>query len=305
MEIDTTPRVSVIIPTRNRLPLLKKALKSVEEQTFGNLEIIVVDDASDDDTAEFLREEMEKGRLRVIRHESRAGGGKARNSGILAAKGDFIAFLDDDDEWLPKKLEKQLPLFDDPQVGLVYTGTELVQTDHQLSYYALPDITGHVFETMLIENRIGTTNTVVLRAALARETLFDESLPARQDYDLWLRIAKTHKFAGVREALVKVYSRKTLSRITSNVENYVEAINTINRKYSDDISRLSAGRQRQRMAEQHFFLASQALKANNLRLSRSYYRKSFSVKFSLKAFGAWGASFFGTNALLQLRKLKG
>jgi glycosyltransferase involved in cell wall biosynthesis len=108
---DTTPLVSVVLPTFNRAHLLKSALASVLSQTYKNLEIIVVDDASTDDTQQVVAV-IKDHRLRYIRHVATKGGSAARNTGILAAIGSYIAFLDDDDEWYPEKVEAQLEWLD-------------------------------------------------------------------------------------------------------------------------------------------------------------------------------------------------
>src|SRR5262245_45342203 len=116
-------RVSVIIPTHNRADFLRGALSSVLNQTYQNFEIIVVNDASTDDTAKVVAA-FEDERIRFIRHDTNKGGSAARNTGILASKCDYIAFLDDDDEWLPDKLRKQMEILlaSPPEVAGVYTG---------------------------------------------------------------------------------------------------------------------------------------------------------------------------------------
>jgi glycosyltransferase involved in cell wall biosynthesis len=99
--------VSVVIPTYNRASLLGRAIKSVLEQTYQDFEIIVVDDASTDNTEEVVRNLRDR-RIRYLRHEKNRGGSAARNTGIRAAWGQYIAFQDSDDEWLPEKLKKQM-----------------------------------------------------------------------------------------------------------------------------------------------------------------------------------------------------
>ncbi|TSD66485.1 glycosyltransferase family 2 protein [Inquilinus sp. KBS0705] len=305
MQIENLPLVTVIIPTKNRLPLLKNALNSVYQQTYKNLEIIVVDVCSDDGTAEFLKAESKKNKITVCTSDKIVKAGKARNIGIKAATGSLIAFLDDDDEWLPEKLSKQVPIFDDSETGMVYSGVQLVNVDQNLTYEVQPTVSGYIFNDLLIENKIGTTNTVVLRSSIIKELLFDEDLPAREEYDLWIRISKNHKITGLSTPLARIYSRNTLSRISSDVKNYVDAIGLINDKFKDDIEKLPADKRSKRQAEQLFFLASQSVKANNLSLARKYYFKSSLTKFSVKAAGSFVASFFGIKALLLMRKLKG
>ncbi|RLF83553.1 glycosyl transferase, partial [Thermococci archaeon] len=105
------PTVSVIIPTYNRANLLKRAIASVLNQTFTDFELIVVDDASPDNTPEVVRS-INDGRIRYVRLKKNSGGPVARNTGIRKARGRFIALLDDDDEWLPNRLELQIKKFE-------------------------------------------------------------------------------------------------------------------------------------------------------------------------------------------------
>ena len=297
--------VTVVIPTKNRRELLEKALNSVYQQSHSNLEILVINDHSTDDTEQFLNNEIANGnRLRMLIPEESKGAAHARNLGISQATGQFIAFLDDDDEWLPTKIEQQLIKFDNPEVGLVYTGAEIVVTDLGFSYYSKPTLRGNVFENLLIENYIGTTNTVVLRAEIAKKLWFDTSLAARQDYDLWLRVAKEWQIEGVSEPLTRVYSRNSLKRITSDVNNYIDGIKYINQKFEQDIQRLSKQLKIKRKAAQLFFLGSQSVKANNITLARRYFLKSTLAKPSIKAFVSLCASWCGIRTVLNLRRLK-
>ena len=124
-------KISVIIPTHNRADILPRAIKSVQDQTRPVDEIIVVSDGSTDSTEEVVRQLAEKdSRIRLIAYHPGHNGNYARNKGIEAASGEFIAFLDDDDEWLPKKTELQMELFEkDPGVGLVYSSQNcIIQT---------------------------------------------------------------------------------------------------------------------------------------------------------------------------------
>ena len=115
------PLVSVIIPTRNRVEMLCRAVNSVLSQTFDNLECIVVDDESHDNTEKVINS-FEDDRLKYFRHEKNKGASAARNTGIRQSQGEFIAFLDDDDEWLDEKLEKQVNLLENlpSKYGMVY-----------------------------------------------------------------------------------------------------------------------------------------------------------------------------------------
>jgi glycosyltransferase involved in cell wall biosynthesis len=125
--------VSVIIPTCNRSTLVTRAIQSVLTQTYTNLECIVVDDASNDNTGEVVNS-FDDDRLIFIRHDKKQGASAARNTGIKHSKGDFVAFLDDDDEWIATKLEKQVPLLKGlpERFGMVYCWMDYYDANNKL-----------------------------------------------------------------------------------------------------------------------------------------------------------------------------
>ena len=296
--------ISVIIPTRNRLELLKSALQSVYSQTYRNIEIIVVDDMSEDGSQEYLTKLSDEGTVRYYRNETTQGGAVTRNRGIMEASGKFIAFLDDDDEWMPRKLEKQVRLFQNPTVGLAYTGIELIYVDMGFSYFSIPTINGLIFKEQLIENKIGVTSAMMIRSSVAKSYLFDTNLTAREDYELWLRISRDWEVVGIQEPLAKIYARDTLKRITSDVSAYDKAISLIDTKYKEDIDNLTEQEKIRRRAEQLFFLGSQSIKANNIGQARRYYFKSLQTRFNVKSLASLLASVGGVRGVLNLRRLK-
>jgi glycosyltransferase involved in cell wall biosynthesis len=202
------PKVSVIIPTHNRADFLRGALSSVLNQTYQNFEIIVVDDASTDDTAKVVAAFNDE-RIRFLQHENNRGGSAARNTGILASQCDYIAFLDDDDEWLPDKLRKQIEvLVACPQeVGGVCTGClDVDKANGKVIRQRIPTKRGNISRELLIENCIGGTSSMLLRKVCLQQVgLFDESLPRSQDYDLWIRISREFLFECIQEPLFKYH----------------------------------------------------------------------------------------------------
>ncbi len=202
-----TPRVSVVIPTRNRERLLPLAVGSALDQSLRDLEVIVVDDASDDRTADVVAG-FSDGRVRYHRQPSRRGGSAARNAGIEAARGAFVAFLDDDDEWLPDKLERQLALFGaNPGVGIVYSSYVVVDRESgDVLFRKAAECRGDLSRDLLVRNVLGNTSSVVVRrSCLEGAGRFDEELPSFEDWDLWLRLAPLHRFDFVENDLVKYY----------------------------------------------------------------------------------------------------
>lgn len=215
--------VSIVVPTYQRPTFLDRALKSVFAQSHRRWEVVVVDDNERSSearraTEQFMRRYQDGGRVRYLKHERNKGGAAARNTGILAAAGEYVAFLDDDDEWLPSKLEKQLALFAGADRCLVaYTGYRVVDATGAPLSTKLPAWRGDILERLLARNDIGTTSSLLCRReALLEAGLFDEALPASQDYDLYLRLAQRCAFDYVAEPLV-VFHNHAAGRITGNV----------------------------------------------------------------------------------------
>jgi len=183
------PEVSVIIPTYNRSQKALRALASVLSQTFRDYEIIVVNDGSTDDTATALEPFFPK--IRYLFHSNNRGVSAARNSGIRVSASPFLAFLDSDDYWLPEKLSTQVAYFKSiPRAVACQTEEIWLRRGRRVNpqkKHIKP--TGDIFASSL-ERCMVSPSTVMLKRSLLDEVgLFDESLPACEDYDLWLRIA--------------------------------------------------------------------------------------------------------------------
>lgn len=195
------PRVSVVIPTRNRRDLLISALTSVLRQTFQDFEIIVVDDCSEDDPQKIVKE-MDNSKIRCISHEVQKGEAVARNTGIKNARGELIAFLDDDDEWFPEKLALQVELLEKSgnHVGGVYTGYWVVNLENKEPLLQIiPEKRGDIYKSLLRDNVIGTPSTVMLRKqVIERIGLFDDNLAYYVDYDFFIRISKHYNFENIK-----------------------------------------------------------------------------------------------------------
>jgi glycosyltransferase involved in cell wall biosynthesis len=248
--------VSVIIPYYDRLELLPRALKSVVEQTYNNLEIIIVDDASHQDPTGVMAT-FDDARIVYVRHDTNQGVSGARNTGIDRAKGDLISFLDSDDEWLPTKVEKQLD-------ALRAKGKE-----HQVCYCfseVVSDETGKVVEVNAFRGEgdvihpvligsggsPGWTGLVILvnELMIAKEDLkrvgsFDERYRMHEDWELLIRLAQTYKFACVKEVLVRNHKHK-LGHIGDRYEYIPEVRHLMFEAHKDIYAK-------DRAASSHFF----------------------------------------------------
>jgi teichuronic acid biosynthesis glycosyltransferase TuaG len=204
--------VSTITPSYNAEGYIAEAIGSVLGQTHHDWELIVVDDGSTDGTASVVKEfSDEDPRVRYL-YRKNGGQAAARNTGIRAARGDLVAFLDADDLWLPERLEAQLAVMEETGVDLVYTDGFIFSEDGSESvterFHILPGAARGVemFRTLFTSNRIGTLSVLVKRSALDAVGLFDEDRAYQncEDYDLWLRLARRGaSFYGMPEKLVR------------------------------------------------------------------------------------------------------
>ena len=187
------PCVSIIIPTYNAAKTIGDALASVRAQTFTDYEVIVVDDASTDDTVAVANSESSNlPNYRIISRPSNGGPAAARNAGISAAKGEWIAFLDGDDAWLPWKLDLQFELVKAHDTCDAFCGTSIAMgAPAPLPHAGIQSGLVRTFTTreLAIRNEVATSTVLARKSALERAELFDEQFRGPEDYDLWMRLA--------------------------------------------------------------------------------------------------------------------
>ena len=205
---DANPRVSIVITTHNRSAMLPRAVRSVLAQTYEDYELIIVDDCSTDDTPDVMRTFVDS-RIRVVRHADNMGQSAAINTGIRLAHGEYIAFLDDDDEWVDQKLSRQVCAFDnsDPRVGLVYTWFDHVDATDGVPHAAGRSvISGDISEEMLGWKLPAPTSTYLVRTEAARGVCgFDEELRMGVDRDFVARLSMRWHVAVVPEVLMLMH----------------------------------------------------------------------------------------------------
>ena len=195
-----SPLVSVVIPTHNRANVLMRAIRSVFSQTYPNIEIIVVDDGSEDGTATILRG---LSGTRTVR-QSNKGVSAARNAGIAKSRGKLVAFLDSDDEWRPEKIQKQVSLYHTEKPEFICHCNELWMRDNKVvNQKGIHTKQGGFFFMRALERCLISPSAVIIsRVLLDRVGWFDEALEAAEDYDLWLRITAFYEVDFVDEQLV-------------------------------------------------------------------------------------------------------
>jgi glycosyltransferase involved in cell wall biosynthesis len=207
--------VSVVIPTRNRRARLLQALGSVREQLGVNIEIVVVDDGSTDGTQDAL-EEIAKGEpgFKYVRHEIPLGGGGARNAGVSLARGNYIAFLDDDDQWLAGKLKRQLAAFNEhPEVLAISCGFIIDSSRNEKVIH--PHLPNNRQELLRANILGGASVCLVRKSAFQQIGGFDTKLRSGQDWDLWLKLHAMGPIYLCDDALVRYFQHHDGS-ITDN-----------------------------------------------------------------------------------------
>lgn len=214
------PLVSVVLPTYERPERLRRAVRSVVDQTYENVELLVVDDHSPTPAAESLSDvDLGGTETRHVRHERNRGANEARNTGIRRSDGAYVAFLDDDDEWKPTKIQKQVEAFEasGPDLGVVYTGSEFRYDEYtrQVAY----DHAGDVTTDILSGESFGSFSTLLVdRETIEEAGLPDASFPSWQDREWLLRLSTCCTFEPVTELLTVRWCLDTGDRINDNFE---------------------------------------------------------------------------------------
>lgn len=234
--------VSAIITTHNRLPLLKRAVASVRAQTYRNMELIVVDDRSTDGTRAWC--EAQDFRYIPISPEEIGGGNYARNQGVTHARGEYVAFLDDDDAWLPTKTERQVALLERTGSELVFGRRRIERVSiHGVSYEdeVHPEwFQGDMSRKILYAIPTTSSNILARRDAIIAVRLFDESLQFWQEYELLIRLAQRKPFHFVHEPTF-IYRVDTCDqqRLTNKYFEWRHAVRQIHRKHRRLYARLT------------------------------------------------------------------
>ncbi len=233
------PLVSVIVPTCDRASLACRAIRSALAQTYPNFEILVVDDASQDGTSHSVTA-LADSRIRYLRQPLRRGIAAARNRGLREARGEFIAFLEADDAWLPDKLAAQVEHLQGlpHSIGLVYSGS-LIQSDSGRERAFAPSLRGKVFRSLLLENmKDACLSSVMIRRDVLRVVgFFDESIPAMEDHDYWIRVARFYQFEFIDRPLVRHNRSERESRVSMAPETDVGIREHLYRKFRTALER--------------------------------------------------------------------
>jgi len=241
-----SPLVSIVITTFNRRELVQKAIRSALAQTYTNFDLHVVDDGSTDGTGETIKYHFgEKERFFYCRHEVSHGLSAARNTGISRSLGEYLAFLDDDDEWKPDSLDKRvgaseaLGLEPREKLGVVYSGCEVRIPHEKQVNFNMPAIDGDIAACIRTHDLSTIPSTGLFsRKALEQINGFDETLVSSVDHDLWMSLAN-HGFhaLAVHEALTVTYIRKNSKSMVSDTMPRIQGVEQYLKKWRPTFQR--------------------------------------------------------------------
>lgn len=279
-------KVSAVIITRNREELLKKAIDSVINQTYNNLEIIVVDDGSTDETKKLCSTYLNLIYI-YIPPEEHKNGNYARNLGIKKSSGEYVAFLDDDDEWLEDKIEKQVnKISEDESIGMVFAGNRTVVNDGELIFDNKVNLKFHGDCSQKSLYIIGTTTSAMLfrKKALYDVKLFDENLNFWQETELIIRISQEYKIEYVDEILLLYRQNlKDKKKLTNNIDGFLESVEYINKKHKNKIDKLSNEEKKKRQILINSDVANRYTSLGMNNMARKYLFKNFKLNPNLKS----------------------
>jgi glycosyltransferase involved in cell wall biosynthesis len=229
------PLISVVIPTYNRAKELPTAIKSVQAQTYPHWEMIISDDGSKDNTQQVIEQFISQDkRIRYLRQEKNAGAQAARNAGIKAAQGEWIAFLDSDDQWLTDSLERRLRVAERDNVAVVHSNAYIIQANHKKELQKVPPLSGWVHKAVLSGEGPMFPCLLVRKSALEQIGYLDETIVSYQEWDTAIRLAKIFPF-GFEPEPTFIYDYRTENAISRDSVRAGRGYEQIVRKHRTDI----------------------------------------------------------------------
>ena len=299
--------VSVIIATYNGASRISAAIESVRGQTYPSWEIVVAVDGSNDNTADVVAA-LKDDRIRVLSLTVNAGPAAARNAAFAEADGEFIAYLDDDDAWLPDKLSAQVAMLSaDADLGLVHGGVVDVMEDGR-RLVRMPPRNAASYRANLLSDCIALSTVVVRRTVLERTGGFEPSLRAFEDWDLWSRILRVYPSAYVPDVVTATSQRSGSVMHGSNVHDLARARALVVRRRWQTLRAHGLGRQA--IAYHHYFVGGLLLVHGRGSEARRRAGRSLRLRPSMRACVLYGMSYLGAGpsgvawrGLQRLRRL--
>ncbi|NRG68882.1 glycosyltransferase family 2 protein [Streptococcus suis] len=292
------PFISVIIPNFNRQLLIQRAIESINQQHYPNLEIIIVDDKSTDQSVSIIRDlQKQQDNLSLFVVEENSGANACRSIGVEKARGEYIAFLDSDDYFLPTKLEKQVRILQDrPEVGFVVTGFG-AKAVHTLPEGIIP------LKETIKQNNLGGFSTLMVRKELFQQVGgLDSNLLSCQDWDLFLKLLQVSQGYKLAEDLVGYEVQEdSISKNSTKVIQGYQIVSQRARAINQTLQMLPV---KDLQAYQEYYLAMRYFKLGQIKETRQQLWKSIQIKPRFVPFLYWTCSLFGYSALKKLLQVK-
>jgi glycosyltransferase involved in cell wall biosynthesis len=293
-------QISVVIPTFNRAELLTGAIRSVLNQTFQDFEVLIVDDGSSDTTPDVVKS-FDDNRIHYVRHTAPRGGAAARNTGIARAGGEYVAFLDDDDEWFPHKLASQMAVMrrSEPEVAAIYSGYFIVErATGRVCGRMTPKAKGDLSAELLANNPIGGTSCMLVKKdCLEKVGCFDESLPSFQDRDLWIRLSREFRFDYVEEPLLNYYVHP--KKVWTNFDALLQGLEIMLAKYGTAVAFRKASSKR------YLFCGIKLCERNEFTKGRRALRRAVALNpYALKPYFYLLLALLGPRTMATVRSKK-
>lgn len=296
---DTAPMVSVILPTYNRSAILGKSIKSVLDQTFQDFELIIVDDGSNDNTADVVKKFEDK-RIKYIKKQTNKGAASAMNTGIRTSKGYFVSIQNSDDIWLPEKLETEIKAFQKagPRVGVVYVGAYRIFNGKKF-YVPSPRVKkkeGKIHNQILKGNFVNGLS-LIKKDCLEKVGLYDDSLPGLEDWELYIRLSKYYDFKFVDRPLIMAkFSPDSLSIVPSIS---IDSTKMILKKHFKEFNR-----NKKALSMNYGLLGYWSFLDGEIKIGRKYYKKAIKLQpFKLQFYPPLIISFFGQKTFNTFLKI--
>lgn len=264
--------VTVVIPTHDRPELVVEAVRSALAQTRPPAEVVVVDDGSAEEAARSVARELEGlERVRLVRHPEPRGGSAARNRGWREGSAPWVAFLDDDDVWLPEKLEEQLEHLRGESADYGWTAYRVVERDTLETRDEIRPFRAGLSRVLARSERSCCT-LMVRRSVLEEVDGFDESLPRNQDWDLFLRLARRSRGAYLDRVLTVVRHH------VPDPDRCIEGRKMLVEKWRDEIAGLPSEERREVWAEHHWLLWTNHAQKGDLKGERRHLRQALRIR---------------------------
>ncbi len=272
------PSVSIIVTCYNYGQYVADCLRSVQRQTFGDFEVIIIDDGSTDNSEQQIQPFLKDDRFRYIKQDN-SGQANAKNRGIRESRAGLVAFLDADDLWVEKKLELQIPLFaDHPQTGVVFSRVDLIDAEgnplmrEKPGKYLKPR-RGRVSQYLVYDNFIPFSSVIVRKTCFEQLGCFDEMFSMGIDWDLWLRFSTMYSFDYYDEPLIK-YRVGHRGQMSKNLLERFTCADKIIDKFSKKFPNVAPEIILKDAAYYSYCLRGYALRKNGLRQSLKFYLRA-------------------------------